>query len=127
MKEGRLIVEQVNAIAQLLVTIAVIIASAYHTWEKEKKKQLTVIQLITSVADEVVQRIEQMRKNRARDGGSPFTQGQLQSIAVEKMQRQFPEVDTAELIGAIEAAVSRLPKSNLQQPRDGSGRFAKRE
>lgn len=115
--------EHIDKAFDLIWMVAVVVAAGAHLWAKLKEQKLTGAQLLAAIAEEAVRLVEQQRKTRVKASGTDdSTPGDLRAQAVDYLLDRL-DVPESEAVRAVEAAVTKLPKSNLALPRDAQGRF----
>lgn len=109
-------VNQVAGLVAILVGIAGALGWKKKSWVETLEKASTA----------AVNAAEQWRKMRTQAGDFVETDSVKQK-ALDKFYELVPSAKVQEAETFIEAAVKRLPKSNLDTARDEKGRFVKRE
>lgn len=116
----------VDKVADAVVSVGGVIAIIGGIVAGTKWGRKAHLQTVVQAADTAVQAAEQWRKVRAKDG-APVDPLAAKQKALDALHDLVPSIGEQEAHHAIEAAVSRLPKSNLTAPaRDAMGRFVVR-
>lgn len=104
------------------MALAVLVAAVIHAVAQARKAGLTWLQTVQAAADAIVGEVEQVRRRQAKEG-EHFTGARAKDIATELLMRKLP-IKEADAKAAVEAAVSKLPRTNLVI-RNERGQFAK--